>query len=96
MAAKAGKQSEDASQNRNSREKIRTGLGVDAIAEALIDNLHCLQATPPRFATRNDWYMALAYTVRERMLDRYIRTPGRDYRSQAHPSRSSRISQPSS
>ena len=73
MAAKAGKQSEDASQNRNSREKIRTGLGVDAIAEALIDNLHFLQATPPRFATRNDWYMALAYTVRERMLDRYIK-----------------------
>ena len=23
-------------------------------------------------ATRNDWYMALAYTVRDRMLDRYI------------------------
>ena len=47
MAAKAGKQSEDASPNRKGREKIRTGLGVDAIAEALIDNLHFLQATPP-------------------------------------------------
>ena len=74
MAAKAGKQSEDASQNRNGHEKIRTGLGADAIAEALIDNLHSLQAKLPQHATRNDWYMALAYTVRDRMLDRYIQT----------------------
>jgi glycogen phosphorylase len=53
---------------------IRTGLGADAIATALIDNLHCLQAKTRQHATRNDWYMALAYTVRDRMLDRYIRT----------------------
>ena len=53
---------------------IRTGLGAEAIAEALIDNLRCLQAKLPAHATRNDWYMALAYTVRDRMLDRYIAT----------------------
>ena len=53
---------------------VRTGLGAEAIATALIDNLHCLQAKLPRHATRNDWYMALAYTVRDRMLDRYIAT----------------------
>jgi glycogen phosphorylase len=53
---------------------IRTGLGADAIAKALIDNLHCLQAKLPQHATRNDWYMALAYTVRDRMMDRYIAT----------------------
>ncbi len=53
---------------------IRTGLGADAIAQALIDNLHCLQAKLPQHATRNDWYMALAYTVRDRMMDRYIAT----------------------
>ncbi|HME60046.1 MAG TPA: glycogen/starch/alpha-glucan phosphorylase, partial [Candidatus Binatia bacterium] len=55
-------------------EKIRTGLGADAIAEDLIDNLYFLQAKLPLHATRNDWYMALAYTVRDRMLDRYIQT----------------------
>ena len=49
---------------------------ADDIAQALIDNLHHLQATLPQYATRNDWYMALAYTVRERMLDGYIRTLG--------------------
>ena len=53
---------------------IRTGLDADAIAAALIDNLHCLQGKLPQHATRNDWYMALAYTVRDRMMDRYIAT----------------------
>ena len=47
---------------------VRTGLEADAIATALIDNLHCLQAKPPQYATHNDWYMALAYTVRDRMM----------------------------
>ena len=61
---------------RGERANVRTGLDADAIAQALIDNLHCLQAKAPQHATRNDWYMALAYTVRDRMLDRYIRTAG--------------------
>ena len=52
----------------------RTRLEADAIAAALIDNLHCLQARRPQDATRNDWYMALAYTVRDRMMHRYIST----------------------
>ena len=56
---------------------VRTGLGAEAIARALIDNLHCIQAKAPGNATRNDWYMALAYTVRDRMLDRYIGTLNR-------------------
>ena len=51
---------------------VRTGLGADAIATALIENLHCLQGKLPQHATRNDWYMALAYTVRDRMMDRYV------------------------
>jgi len=62
------------SKRRNGHENIRTGLGTDAIAQALIDNLYYLQAKLPQHATRNDWYMALAYTVRDRMLDRFIKT----------------------
>src|SRR6516162_8778707 len=58
----------------NALTNIRTGLGADAIVEALINNLHCLQAKLPQHATRNDWYMALAYTIRDRMMDRYIGT----------------------
>jgi starch phosphorylase len=33
---------------------IRTGLEADAIATALIENLHCLQGKLPQHATRND------------------------------------------
>src|SRR4030095_455159 len=56
------------------QETVRTGPGAKEIAQALIDNLHCIQAKAPGNATRNDWYMALAYTIRDRMLDRYIAT----------------------
>ncbi len=59
---------------RTDRQDVRTGLDSAAIAAALIDNLHFLQAKLPQHATRNDWYMALAYTARDRMLDRYIAT----------------------
>ena len=60
--------------NRGTLETVRTGKGAQAIADALIDNLHYLLAKPSRHATRHDWYMALAYTIRDRMLDRYIGT----------------------
>ncbi len=63
------------SQRTSSRDdSVRTGSGPDAIEQALLENLHCLQGRPPEQATRNDWYMALAYTVRDRLMDRYIRT----------------------
>jgi starch phosphorylase len=41
---------------------------------ALVENLYYVQARLPQHATRNDWYMALAYTVRDRLLDHYIST----------------------
>jgi starch phosphorylase len=74
MTFTTGDKSEAPSGNRNGHETIRTGLGANAIAEALIDNLHYLQAKLPQHATRNDWYMALAYTVRDRLLAGYIKT----------------------
>ena len=75
MKFTTGRASDNAlKKRRGTRSSDRTGLSSDAIAHALIDNLHCLQAKTPQFATRNDWYMALAYTVRDRLLDRYIRT----------------------
>jgi hypothetical protein len=64
----------EAPAQKGERSNVHTGLGADAIAQAVIDNLHCLRAKAPQHATRNDWYMALAYTVRDRMMDRYIRT----------------------
>jgi glycogen phosphorylase len=55
-------------------EEIRTGTSVDALAQAILDNLHYVQGRVPEIATRNDWYMAVAYTVRDRMLRRWIAT----------------------
>jgi starch phosphorylase len=57
--------------------RVRTGLTTDAIAEALLDNLLCLLGKRPQYATRNDWYMALAYTIRDRLLDRCLTTVDR-------------------
>ena len=59
---------------RSRHDTIRTGTSAEAIAEALTDNLHFLHARLPRHATPNDWYMALASTIRDHVLDRYITT----------------------
>ena len=56
------------------RARVPKAVGGDVIADALIQNLHYRQAKLPAHATRNDWYLALAYAVRDRMLDGYIRT----------------------
>jgi starch phosphorylase len=47
---------------------------VDAIRRDFLGNLYCLQARFPAIATKNDQYMALAYTVRDRLLKRWINT----------------------
>jgi hypothetical protein len=67
MAAERFSESRSTAHIARSSQNIRTDLDTDAIARALIDNLHCLQGKLPQHATRNDWYMALAYTVRDRM-----------------------------
>jgi glycogen phosphorylase len=59
---------------KSAQKSIRTELEADAIATALIENLHCLQGKLPQHATRHDWYMALAYTIRDRMMHRYMGT----------------------
>jgi len=55
-------------------EHVRTGLGAQAIARAFRENLYYLQARFPAVATRNDNYMALAFTIRDRLLHHWIRT----------------------
>jgi starch phosphorylase len=74
MGSGVATESQAAAQKTECSHSIRTGLETDAIARALIDNLHSLQGKLPQYATRNDWYMALAYTVRDRMMHHYIST----------------------
>lgn len=49
-------------------------LSPEAIKHAFLDNLFCVQGKTPALATRHDYYMALAYTVRDRMMHRWIST----------------------
>src|SRR5215813_5863729 len=51
-------------------EPIRTGLAAGTLQRAVVDNLLYLQGRFPRIASPSDWYMALAYSVRDRMLAR--------------------------
>ncbi len=50
----------------------RTGLDPAQIAAAFQDNLNYLLGRFPAIASRNDNYLALAYTVRDRLLKRWI------------------------
>jgi starch phosphorylase len=53
---------------------VRTGNSPAEIKQSILDNLYCSQARIPQTATLNDWYMALAYTVRDRMLDNWLKS----------------------
>jgi starch phosphorylase len=55
-------------------EDDRTGLSVPVLKRAFADNLFYVQGKFPAIATKNDLYMALAYTARDRLLQRWINT----------------------
>jgi starch phosphorylase len=52
----------------------RTGLSTESLQKAFLGNLLYVQGKFPALATCNDYYMALAYAVRDRMLQRWIST----------------------
>ncbi|MDB9528504.1 glycogen/starch/alpha-glucan phosphorylase [Oscillatoria sp. CS-180] len=53
-------------------EDDRTGLSLETIRRAMADNLYYVQGKLPENASRNDFYMALAYTVRDRLMPRWL------------------------
>jgi starch phosphorylase len=55
-------------------EDDRTGIDVETLKRAFTDNLFYIQGKFPEIATKNDFYMALAYTVRDRLLRRWLNT----------------------
>src|SRR5215475_15520947 len=65
--------------NRN----IRAGFGPGEIKRDLLDNLFYLQGKFPEVATRNDWYLATAYTVRDRLMNRWVHTAHEYYEHRA-------------
>ena len=55
-------------------EDDRTGLNIATLKRAIVDNLFYLQGKSPKTATLNDYYLALAYTVRDRLLQKWLAT----------------------
>ena len=55
-------------------ESVRTGLSEDAIRLAFLDNLLYVQGRFPEIASVDDQYKALAYTIRDRLLQRWVST----------------------
>jgi starch phosphorylase len=55
-------------------EDDRTGIDVETLKRAFLDNLLYIQAKFPKISTKNDYYMALAFTVRDRLLNRWLNT----------------------
>jgi glycogen phosphorylase len=57
-------------------DRVRTGRTPSELKQAILDNLYFLQGRIPALATTNDWYMAVAYAVRDRMLNDWIEAFG--------------------
>lgn len=55
-------------------EDDRTGVSIKTLRRALADNLYYNCGKYPEIATKNDYYQAVAYTVRDRLLHRWINT----------------------
>jgi glycogen phosphorylase len=56
------------------REDDRTALSKESLKNSFLDDLFYMQGKFPALATKNDYYMALAYAVRDRMLQHWIST----------------------
>ncbi len=67
------------SQDRLDKQQIvieddRTGLDTAKLKKAIADNLFYFQGKSPQTATLNDYYLALAYTVRDRLMPSWLAT----------------------
>lgn len=55
-------------------EDDRTGMSPEAFKRAFADHLYYNQGVDENTATLHDYYMALAYTVRDRLMHRWIKS----------------------
>lgn len=53
---------------------IRTGTSKDTIKKAFLENLFYIQGRSLENASTNDLYMALAFTIRDRLLHQWVNT----------------------
>jgi starch phosphorylase len=64
----------DQAEGPQEREHVRTGMSVASIKRALLDNLFYVQGRFQDVATPRDYYHALAYTIRDRILHCMLQT----------------------
>ncbi|WP_373478861.1 glycogen/starch/alpha-glucan phosphorylase [Geminocystis sp.] len=55
-------------------EDDRTGMSSETLKRAFLDNLFYIQGIDRSDASNYDYYVALAYTIRDRLLHRFIKT----------------------
>jgi len=53
-------------------DEARTGNSVADLKQGILDNLYYIEGRVPELATPNNWYMALAYSIRDRIMDDFI------------------------
>ncbi|KAJ3130052.1 hypothetical protein HK098_006764 [Nowakowskiella sp. JEL0407] len=53
-------------------EDDRTGVSITTLKRAIADNLFYIVGRSPSLASMNDLYLALSYTVRDRLLHRFL------------------------
>jgi starch phosphorylase len=63
------------------QDRVRVGRTPAELKQAILDNLYFVQGRIPKLATTNDWYMALAFTIRDRMMSDWIEAFARDRQS---------------
>lgn len=62
------------SRSTNNEAYTRTGLSLEVLKRSFLDNLFYALGRAPEKASIQDLYMASAYTVRDRMLERWIKS----------------------
>lgn len=55
-------------------EDVKTGLSIASLRQDFRDNLYCRQGRDRTTATLNDFYMAAAFSVRDRLMKRWMNT----------------------
>ncbi len=53
-------------------ESTRTGMSIEAIKQSIAEHLFLTRGRPLEVATKNDFYMAVAYAIRDRLLYRWF------------------------
>lgn len=55
-------------------EDDRTSVDVETLRRSLTEHLYFLQGRLPETASQNDFYLALAYTIRDRLMPRWLQS----------------------